>query len=481
MQTIKNYLYNVFYQMLTIILPLVTVPYISGVLGEKGVGEYSLTFANSKYFIIAGMIGISIYASREIACVRDDKEKLKNEFFSIYTLQLITTITATIVYVLFCIFFYEECYRGLYLAQTVNVVACVVDISWFFIGLEQFKRTVLRNTIVKLMSLLSIFVFVKNESDVAIYILIVGLSALIGNLTLWFYIPKEIEIKEIKISNLKYHLKSSLSLFIPQIAIQVYTLLDRTLLGTFCDIEQVGYYENSQKLIKIGMTLATTLGTVMLPKISNILEKGKMDEVKKYTNNSFMFVSAIAYPIVFGFMAISNNLVPWFYHGKFIGIEKLINVGALIVIPITWASILGVQLLIPLKRNKQYTISVTAGAVINFVLNMLLLKRMESLGACITSIIAECTVTSIQFYCVKDIIKPLKLIKSSLVFCIPSVFMYTCIKFTEPFLSCNIISTVVQVCVGVIVYLGILIFILKRRFNISIKTILKSVKEGEFI
>lgn len=480
MKTIKNYLYSVFYQILTIILPLITVPYISSVLGEKGVGEYSLVFANSKYFIIAGMIGISIYASREIAYIRDDKEKLKNEFFSIYVLQFITTGCMTIVYVFFSVFFNDNYYRNLYLAQTVNILASVVDISWFFIGLEQFKRTVIRNTIVKVVSLCSIFIFVRSESDVVIYILLIGLASFIGNLTFWFYLPKQIEIKQIKISKLKYHLNSSIALFIPQIAIEIYTLLDRTLLGIYSSVEQVGYYENSQKLIKIGMTLATTLGTVMLPKISNIISNGKMDEVKKYTINSFIFVSAIAYPIVFGFMGISAKLVPWFFNGKFVGIDKLINTGALLVIPITWASILGVQLLIPLGRNKEYTISVTTGAVINFILNILLLKKMESLGACITSIIAECTVTSIQFYFVRDIIKPLKLIKSTLIFCIPSVCMYFCIKCTELFLSANILSTLFQVCIGIIVYLIILIIILKIN-NISIKTIFQEIKKGEFI
>ena len=247
MQIVKNFIYNVSYQLLVIILPLITVPYVSNILGAEGIGNYAFTYANMQYFIIFGMVGISIYGNRNIAYVRDNKEKLKNTFYSIYTLQLITTTISLILYLIFVLVFNNKGYRWLYIAQGINILAAMVDISWLFIGLEQFKKTVFRNTIVKLVSLASIFIFVKSSEDTIIYTIIIALSSLIGNLTFWLYIPNTIGFKKIKIDRLSLHLKSSLSLFIPQIAIQIYLLLDRTMLGIITDTIQVGYYEKLSK------------------------------------------------------------------------------------------------------------------------------------------------------------------------------------------------------------------------------------------
>ena len=253
MQVAKNFLYNVSYQLLVIILPLITVPYVSNILGAEGIGDYAFTYANMQYFVIFGMVGITLYGNRQIAYVRDNKEKLRNTFFSIYTLQLITTTISFILYLIFVLVFNNGDYKWLYIVQGINIIASMTDISWLFMGLEQFKKTVVRNTIVKLASLASIFIFVKSSNHTVIYTLILALSALVGNLTFWLYVPKAIGFKSIKISELNLHLKASLALFIPQIAIQIYVLLDRTMLGAITDTVQVGFYENSQKIVTAKM------------------------------------------------------------------------------------------------------------------------------------------------------------------------------------------------------------------------------------
>ena len=169
MQVAKNFLYNVSYQLLVIILPLITVPYVSNILGAEGIGDYAFTYANMQYFVIFGMVGITLYGNRQIAYVRDNKEKLRNTFFSIYTLQLITTTISFILYLIFVLVFNNGDYKWLYIVQGINIIASMTDISWLFMGLEQFKKTVVRNTIVKLASLASIFIFVKS-SIIQLYI-----------------------------------------------------------------------------------------------------------------------------------------------------------------------------------------------------------------------------------------------------------------------------------------------------------------------
>lgn len=452
MQVVKNFLYNVSYQILVIILPLITVPYVSNILGAKGIGNYAFTYANMQYFIIFGMVGITLYGNRQIAYVRDDKEKLKNTFYSIYTLQLITTTISLILYLIFTLLFNNGSYKWLYIVQGINILASMIDISWLFMGLEQFKKTVARNTIVKIVSLASIFIFVKSSNDTIIYTAIISLSALIGNLTFWLYIPKTIGFKKIKIYGLVSHFKSSLTLFVPQIAIQIYLLLDRTMLGFITDTIQVGYYENSQKIVKIVLTIATAIGTVMMPKIANTVASGDMKKVKYYIENSFFFVSALSIPLMFGLMGVAKELAPWFFANKFSGIENLIIISSLIILAISWSNVLGMQLLIPLNRTKEFTISVTSGAIVNFILNLVIIKRLGATGACISTIIAEFTVTIVQFYLVKDFIKIKEFIKPILLFIPSSVIMYIIVRIIGISIGAGILTNIVQGILGMLVY-----------------------------
>ncbi|MDU2673171.1 MAG: oligosaccharide flippase family protein [Clostridium sp.] len=451
MQVVKNFLYNVSYQILTIILPLITVPYVSNILGAKGIGDYSFTNANMQYFVIFGMVGITLYGNRQIAYVRENKEKLKNTFYSIYLLQLMTT---TVSFILFLIFTFasNNNYKMLYMVQGINIVAAMFDISWLFMGLEQFKKTVIRNTMVKFASLASIFIFVKDSNDVVIYTLILALSALIGNLTFWFYVPRSIGFKDIEIKGVLTHLKASFALFVPQISIQIYLLLDRTLLGLITDNVQVGYYENSQKIIKIVLTIATAVGTVMMPKIANTVASDDMKKVKYYVKNSFFFVSALSIPLMFGLMGVAKELSPWFFGDNFKGIESLIGVSTLIILAISWSNVLGMQLLVPLNKTKEFTISVTSGAVINFVLNIIFLKYMGAMGACLSTIIAESTVTAVQFYFIRDFIKPFELIKQVIIFIPCAIIMFIIVRFIGHLMGSSIITNIIQGICGVITY-----------------------------
>lgn len=452
MQVVKNFLYNVSYQLLVIILPLITVPYVSNILGAEGIGNYAFTYANMQYFVIFGMIGISLYGNRQIAYVRDNKEKLKNTFYSIYTLQLISTTTSFIFYLIFTLVFNNESYKWLYIVQGINILSAMVDISWLFMGLEQFKKTVVRNTIVKLISLASVFIFVKSSDDTIIYTTIIALASLIGNLTFWFYIPKTIGFKKIKISGLSLHFKSSLALFIPQIAIQIYLLLDRTMLGVITDNIQVGYYENSQKIVKVVLTIATAIGTVMMPKIANTVASGDMKKVKYYVKNSFFFVNAISIPLMFGLMGVSKELSPWFFTDKFSGIENLIIISSLIILAISWSNVLGMQLLVPLNKTKEFTISVTLGAIVNFVLNLFIIKKFGATGACISTIVAEFTVTIAQVYFIKEFVKPINLIKPVSLFIPSAIIMYIFVRIIGNIMGAGILTNIVQGVIGALTY-----------------------------
>lgn len=478
MGVIKNFLYNVSYQILTLLLPLITVPYVSKVLGANRIGDYAFTYANTQYFVLFGMIGITLYGNREVAYVRDNPKKLKEIFFSVYTLQLITTFISLVLFIIFALFLTSYEYRLLYLVQGINILAAMFDISWLFMGLEQFKKTVVRNTLVKLVSLISIFVFVKSSEDILIYTAILSLATLIGNLTFWFYIPTMFTFKDFKISKVSLHLKSSLMLFIPQIAIQIYVLLDRTLLGLLSSTTEVGFYENSQKIVKIILTIATAVGTVMMPKIANTVASGDLDKVKYYIKNSFFFVSSLSFPLMFGLMGVARELSPWFFTDQFAGIDNLLIISSLIILAISWSNVIGMQLLIPLNRIKEFTISVTTGAVINLVLNLILLKRLGAYGACISTIVAESLVTVLQLFFVRKFINLKELIFPIFIFIPPAIIMYLIVSTIGMKMNPTIVTNIVQGLVGVITY-GVLLEVMyrclyKKGFISYIKGIMKS-------
>ena len=308
----KNYIYNLIYQVLILILPLVTAPYISRVLGAENIGIYSFTLSISAYFILFGSLGIALYGQREIAYNQKNKKKYSVTFWEINLLRAITMFVAIIIF--YFIFVKGNQYQIYYKVLMLEIIGNCIDISWFFQGLEEFKKTVVRNIIVKLISIASIFIFIKTSNDLYRYFLIYVLSIVIGNGSLWLYLPKYLEKVNFNEIHLIKHLKPTINLFVPQIAIQVYTLLDRTMVGAIIPgKDEVGYYDQGQKIIKLLLTIITSLGTVMLPRIANTFVNGKKDKITNYMKKSFNMVFLLAFPMIFGIIAVSKAFVPIFF------------------------------------------------------------------------------------------------------------------------------------------------------------------------
>ena len=260
----RNYLYNMIYQVLILILPLVTTPYLSRVLGAEGIGIYGYTYAIVTYFILFGSLGVSLYGQREIAYAQENPEKRMSTFVELILFRLITIAIAIIPYAIFFIYGnnnYQFCYRIL----LIEIIAAAFDISWFFQGMEEFKKTVTRNVFVRVCSVTCVFLFVKTKEDLSKFILIYSLGDLIGNISLWLYLPKYFKGIKIKNIGIRKHFIPVMMLFIPQIANQVYKILDTTMIGRIIpDKTETGYYEQAQKVIRLLLTIVTSLGVVMI-------------------------------------------------------------------------------------------------------------------------------------------------------------------------------------------------------------------------
>lgn len=458
----KNYIYNVIYQILIIIIPLITTPYLSRVLGAESIGIYSYTLSITTYFILFGSLGISVYAQREIAYVQENKEEKSKIFWEIFMLRAITlTISMIIFYIIFAI---NGEYKIYYRIFMIEIIANCFDISWFFQGLEEFKKTVMRNIIVKLISVILIFVLVKSADNLKEYILIYVLSTLIGNLSLWLYIPKYVNKVNIKKLKIKRHIKTTLELFIPQIAIQIYTVLDKTMLGAIInDKSEVGYYEQAQKIVKLLLVITTSLGTVMIPRMANLFANNNKKEIEKNTEKSFKFMFLVGIPLMLGIISVADKFVPIFYGSGYDKVSILIKIISPIVIIIGLSNVIGTQYLLPTKRQKEYTISVIVGAIINFSLNIFFIKAMASVGSSISTVIAEMFVTLVQIYCVRKEINFIKIFKGTNNYIIAGILMFVLSFGVAIVIKDNITSIIVQVLAGGSCYI-ITLLLLKDEF-----------------
>lgn len=475
----KNYLYNLAYQILVMILPIITTPYISRVLGAENIGIYSYTLSISTFFILFGSLGIALYGQREIAYLQNDKKKYSNTFWEILILRCITmTISIIIFYFTFAIG--NNNYNLYYKILILELIGNMLDISWFFQGLEEFKKTVLRNTIVKLIALFLTFTLIKTKNDLPIYFVIYVLSVLLGNLSLWLYLPKY--LSKVKFTELKIfrHLKPTIALFIPQIAIQVYTLLDRTMIGTIiADKSEVGYYEQSQKIVKTTLTIITSLGTVMLPRVASTFAEGNNEKINEYMKNSFELVFMLAFPLIFGLISVSDAFVPFFFGEGYDKVIVLIKVICPIILLIGLSNVIGMQYLLPTKKQKEYTLSVLYGAIVNFIFNSLLIPKYGAIGASIGTVIAETTVTGTQIIYTRKDFDYKKILKYTKNYIIASVIMFICLLITRHFIANNVISVIAQVLVGMIVYALMLVIMKDEFFMGLIKKFTKNKKDSK--
>lgn len=460
MKLLKNYLYNLSYQILAIIIPIVTLPYISRVLEVDGIGKYSFSLAIVNYFILMGMVGISTYGSRQIAYVRENKKKLEETFWAINIIKFFTMGLSILLYLLYTIFLVSSSDKLLYLLQGLTLIGSLFDITWFFIGIEDFKKTALRNSIVKIIGVMLIFTFVRSKEDLWLYALILSSSMLVGQLVLWKDIGTNIKYKGVSKSELIYHFKGTMHLWLPTISINVYTSFDTILLGYFTNDIQVGLYENSQKIVKVITTITTTVATVSIPKVSNLYIKKDNEQLNDLLLRSFAIVSLLAIPMTFGIISISNSLVPWFYGDGFETISFLLKLSAWLIITLSWSSLFGRQILVSFGRENKFSVAVTVGAISNLILNFIFIPRFGASGAIIASVFSEFLGMFIMMYYASSLINLKKAFSYIPKYFACSLVMSLMVYQLGEYLGYSIFTTIIQGFTGVSVYI-VLIIILK--------------------
>lgn len=456
-----NFVYNTGYQILVILIPIITTPYLARIIGADGLGRYSFANAIAYYFVMFVMLGLNNYGNRTIAGVRNDKEVLSKTFCEIYAMQFFTGIVAVISYVFFCIF--SPLNNILQWSMLIYVISAIVDINWFFFGLEKFKFIVIRNIIIKILTTICIFVFVREKNDLYLYVCISLIGTLLGNIILWPALMHIIHIRKVKIKEVVKHFKPNLVLFIPIVSVSIYKYMDKIMLGFSCEVDQVGFYENSEKIIQIPIALVNSLGTVMLPKMSNLVATHNNKDEKQYMQISILIAMFCSSSLCFGLMAIAKEFVPLFYgEGYDICIQLFY-----ILLPsccfIAFASVIRTQYLIPHQKDIIYIKSVILGAFVNFVLNFMLITQLEAIGAAIATLIAEGAVCVYQIIEVRKILNVKEYIKDAIPFMISAIIMFIIIMRMPIFFHNLFLKLLIKVSVGIIIYFIVLFICLQFR------------------
>ena len=451
----KNFFYQMIYEILVIILPLVTSPYLARVIGAKGVGVYSYAYSVAYYFVLVAMLGIKNYGNREIAKVRDDQERMNHLFSDIFFIHACIAIIVTLAYAIYAVNLQED--QVIALTQIFFVASTVFDISWFYFGIEKFKLSVTRSTFIKILNVLLIFLLVREKADLWKYCLIMSLCSLISQLALWIPLHKFVSFRKPQWNKLGKHLKPLFILFLPAVAVSLYKYMDKIMLGALSSKAEVGYYANAEKVINIPMTIVGAFGTVMLPKMSNLTTYKSSKTAERYMKLSMQMLMCLAFALAYGLASVANVFSVAFWGDEFASCGPII-VGLALTIPfVTFANIIRTQYMIPHNMDIAYTIAVFLGALVNLAINWNFIPRYGAMGAVFGTIVTEILVCVAHIISVKKNVDTMKYIKICIPYILYGAFMYLVVS--------NIVNKeaplkalIIKVLIGGIIYVAVSLF-----------------------
>ena len=466
-----NYFYSLTFQLFSLIIPLITTPYISRVLSVDGIGQLSFATTIISYFCLFATLGFSLYGQREISKLQGDSQNQIIIFREIVLCKLLVGVPLFFVCWALVIFRVFDIYSVLVSIMSIDIISSTIDISFFFQGNENFRTLAVRDLIVKILSVVFIFIFVKAQTDLWIYALCKSSATFVSAIVLWLCL----KCNTINMSNnffsLKKHYITSLKLFVPTIAISVFTMLDKTLIGLLikedikvklsdgtiilkrlADIEN-GYYSQSEKIVKLVLLVFSSLGTVMLSRNSyDIIHSNKniyINNIKK----TIKYVIFIATPMCFGIIAISNNFYPWFFGKGYAKVSLLLIIFSFMILPSGLGNVLGYQYLIPMGEDLKYALVYIIVAIINLLLNIVLIPRFLSCGAAFASVVAETIAPILMIYYVRKQFEILDVFKDSWKTLLCSCIMCVIVFLTSLLFKPTILYTLILIVEGFALYM----------------------------
>lgn len=450
-----NYLFNLINSASQLLFPLITFPYASRIMMADGIGQVNFFQSIISYISLFTCLGIPMYAIREVAKVRDNPEKMTRITVEILLLHAFLTLLGYMAVAVICLTVTKvQTDIPLFLLLSATIFFTAIGCEWFYQGIEDFKYVAVRGLLVKLFSVVLLFLLVKTKEDILWYGAYTVLGVLGGNIFNFIRLRKYLHRDVINVRALHplRHLKPALHVFALNVVISIYLQLNNVLLGFMKDAEAVGYFTAATKIMMITMSISSSLGAVIMPRTSNLIAEGRMDEFRILIQKSYDFVLALAMPLTVGLIFTSPSVILLLSGKGFAPAVLTSQIVAFNILMVGLSGVMGIQVLYPLGKINIVILCTLIGAAVNVFLNVLLIPRYGHNGTAVAYMLAEVAVTVSMFLIGRKYI-PIQFFKRRhLNYVLGSIVMALCLYFISLFGLANVIMLIIMMVVGVIMY-----------------------------
>ena len=471
-----NFVFNLFNNISGILFPLITFPYVSRILMADGIGQINFFISILSYISLFTCLGIPLYAIKEIAKVRDNKEEMSRTTIEILLLHTALSFCGYFVVALLCMTVAEiRVDIPLFLILSLSIIFTALGCEWFYSGIEEFKYITIRNLLVKILYVILLFAFVRNKNDLHIYGILTILGTVGNNAFNFIYLRKFINIKPISLSSLHIcrHLRPSFKIFVLNLIISIYSNLDLVMLGFMKNVTIVGYYAAATKIVSLFQGISGSLRGVMLPRFSYLFQNGQVDTFNQLAQRVMDFTLFISLPLTCGIVIMSPILIRIFCGESFLPAITTLQIISPILLAISISAIIGIQILYPQNKEKIVIISTAIGAITNLGLNIILIPYFGNDGAAIATVVAE-TLVTISMIIMGRMYIPLNLWSKHYQNCIlGSAFILVVCYFVYRLATPDIVALFLIPTMGGLVYL-LFMYIVKDEF---LKYMIATTKE----
>lgn len=447
---VMNFFYQAIYQATLIVLPIITIPIISHALGAEGLGLWNYVSSIVSYFTLVAGLGLANYGVREIAIVRKSKELLSRKFWELQVFNAFFSLGTFCVYLIMISFLPN---KNLYLAQAFVVLGALFDISWFFAGIEEFKKISLLNVFIKIISFICILLFVKERSDLFLYVLIQSVSTFLSQVGLWLFLPKKISWYKVRIKESWQHFLPALEFFVAKIGATIFSSITKTILGLLTTMTAVGIYSNSLTLVFMSGSIVGALNTVMIPHMSKLINNNEPKQVTKLLERTLHLQLFFTIAIMFGIIAVNGKMIGWFYGSEFGEMSGTVPLLSISVVLQSLYNGIATQYLIPKGDMKAYNLSILYGAIFSAVLDIILIPFIGVYGAIIGNLFGQLLICIMRVVPLKKEtefkFKYLEVAK----YLIAGVVMLGLVSISTNHLNSSAKTTLIQIIIGFFSYI----------------------------
>lgn len=450
-----NAIFNAVTVISSLLFPLITFPYSSRVVMADGIGQVQFFSSIINYIVLFTSLGIPMYAVREIARVRDNYNELKKTTIEIIILNLILTFIGYIIVSILCYTVAKiKTDVPLFLLLSLTIILNTIGCPWFLKGVEDFKFISIRTLCIQIVSVLWLFTFVHSKEDLLMYASVSVIASAGNNVLCFIRMHKFIDFKNIFQLSLNpwRHLKPSLEIFVFNLITSIYINLDSVMLGFLQDATSVGFYTAATKLSHMVLNVVTSIGTVLLPRLSNLIKNEDYTDFNKLVYKSYRIIWLLGMPMTVGIIIMAPILIHLFSGSTYDPAIQTLRIIAPIIMAIGLSNLFGLQVLYPLDKIKLVTISTSAGACVNFSLNCLLIPLFAQDGAAIATVVAETCVTFVQIVIVKKYINFSLIDKTILSYILASTLMGVICYWVQSQNLTEVVLIIMVPVIGALIY-----------------------------